>query len=414
MTVAATSAAPAAVPARLGSMTLLAEILAFACLALVVLDSSLGVAGGAVALGLAVAGGLTSVIARSWGRASRAAAEILAGSVGLVVGVGYGAQRLVEGSILLGAATVAVGMVSLVLMLGGAVHAVRATPGWWRLLALPIGFAVLQFGLMPALFGTTGAHGARTPLTSALPPGASPCSFATADGVTLQAWYTPGRNRAAVVLLPGAGGNRGSTVDDARALAELGYGVLAVDARGTADSGGHNNLWGWDGTTDIAAAVGWLAVQADVDPGRIGLVGLSMGGEQALGAIPSVPLVSAVVSEGVQARMPADVWFIDDGPRGWIERTVLTIQWTIADLWTDASTPPSLRQVAASFGSTPVLIIAADAPDERAVAADLAQRSVVVDVWQTAGIGHTGALSSDPDEWRRRVGDFLERALLAD
>jgi hypothetical protein len=59
-----------------------------------------------------------------------------------------------------------------------------------------------------------------------------------------------------------------------------------------------------------------------------------------------------------------------------------------------------------------VLIIAADAPDERAVSADLAQRARAVEVWQTSGIAHTQALASDPGEWSRRVSAFLDRALL--
>jgi hypothetical protein len=69
--------------------------------------------------------------------------------------------------------------------------------------------------------------------------------------------------------------------------------------------------------------------------------------------------------------------------------------------------------VAARLGTIPVLIIAADSPDERAVAADFASRASRVEIWQTTGIGHVGALDADPDAWRDRVGAFLARALVS-
>ena len=365
-----------------GPLAVAGPLIAFACLAFVVLDSPLGT-GRVIGIALALVGGLAAFSLGSARAAWRAFVQLFAGSVGIVVGFGYGAQRLAEGNLWLALLTLAAAVVSMAVLVVGAYRAIRLTPGWWRLLALPAAFVLSQFVLMPATFGTTGVHGLRTPLTVAPPAGATTVSFVASQGVDLHAWYTAGDNGAAVVLLPGAGGNRGSTVDHARALADLGYGVLAVDARGTADSGGYNNLWGWEGTTDVAAAVDWLSRQPEIDRGRIGLVGLSMGGEQALTAAPNVAGVQAVVSEGVQARVPADVWYIDDGFRGWIERTVSTVQWTVADLWTETSPPPSLRDIAVRLGSTPVLIIAADAPDERAVSADLAQRARAAEVWQT-------------------------------
>jgi hypothetical protein len=110
--------------------------------------------------------------------------------------------------------------------------------------------------------------------------------------------------------------------------------------------------------------------------------------------------------------MPADTWYVQDGVRGWVDRTVSSIMWTVADLWTDASPPDSLRASIERLGDRSLLVIAADAADERAVAADLEQRSSTVSVWQTTGIGHTQALHADPDGWRERVGAFLDAALL--
>lgn len=54
----------------------------------------------------------------------------------------------------------------------------------------------------------------------------------SADGVDLAAWWVPSRNRAAVALFHGSGSTRTAVLDQAAVLAERGYGVLLVDARG--------------------------------------------------------------------------------------------------------------------------------------------------------------------------------------
>ena len=84
--------------------------------------------------------------------------------------------------------------------------------------------------------------------------------------------------------------------------------------------------------------------------------------------------------------------------------------WAVASVWSDVPQPPNLRDVAEAI-QAPVLIIAADSPDEHAVAADFAARSPTVEVWQTTGIGHTEALEVAPAEWEARVIGFLDHAL---
>src|SRR5690606_16506366 len=92
----------------------------------------------------------------------------------------------------------------------------------------------------------------------------------TADGVRLAAWYVPSTNRAAVVLLHGAGSTRSNVLRHAAVLADNGYGVLLLDARGHGESEGRAMDFGWWGDADVTAAVEALAGRADVDPDRIG------------------------------------------------------------------------------------------------------------------------------------------------
>ena len=85
-------------------------------------------------------------------------------------------------------------------------------------------------------------------------------------------------------------------------LARHGYGVLLVDMRGYDGSEGDPNAFGWGATNDIDAAVAWLRRRADVDPGRIGGIGFSVGGEQMLEAAAGNARLRAVVSEGAGER----------------------------------------------------------------------------------------------------------------
>jgi dipeptidyl aminopeptidase/acylaminoacyl peptidase len=79
-----------------------------------------------------------------------------------------------------------------------------------------------------------------------------------------------------VVLVHGTSADRSSLLFETGFLAEAGFGVLAFDVPGQGASQGRTR-WGVPERRAIRAAVDWLSVQADVDPGRIGGFGASMG-----------------------------------------------------------------------------------------------------------------------------------------
>ncbi len=143
-----------------------------------------------------------------------------------------------------------------VLLAWGAAALVRATPGWWRLLAVPAAMALLWFVLLPL---TLAVNATSRPPGPPAPVSYQDVAFRTADGVRLSAWYIPPRNGAAVVLLPGAGSTCGTVLGRAAVLARHGYGALMTDTRGHGRSGGHAMDFGWWGDRDIAAAVSFLA-----------------------------------------------------------------------------------------------------------------------------------------------------------
>ena len=137
------------------------------------------------------------------------------------------------------------------------------------LVAIPVGFAVYLTHL-PA---RRAVHDAElgAPKRSV--------TLSTRSGVELRGWYVPSRNGAAVAVMHGTGSNRLSVADHARLLAHHGYGVLLFDLHGHGESGGRSPSVGWDASEDVAAATRYLAARPEVADHRVGVIGVSLGGE---------------------------------------------------------------------------------------------------------------------------------------
>lgn len=386
----------------------------------------------AVAVGLAVVVGVDGTPAWQVGRLVlvalaaaavwRAAGAALLG-VGILavpVGVGIAGPHVVKA----GSAPLAVGgtllllggLAALALGVAGLVHRAHPVRGALTVVATVAAFGLAMWTIAPAVAATNvprPALGDRTPADLGLP--FERVRFDARDGVSLSGWYIPSRSGAAVVLLHGAGSTRSNVLDHAAVLARHGFGVLLYDARGHGRSGGRAMDFGWHGDEDIAGAVELLRRRTDVDPGRIGAVGMSMGGESAIGAAGSNPAIRAVVAEGATNRVAGDKeWLSDEyGARGAVTEWAASLTTGITDLLTDAAPPRPLRDAARRAAPRPMLLIAAgDVTDEPLAARWIARASPTsVRVWVAPGTGHTDALRTHPDAWEQRVTTFLRGAL---
>ncbi len=402
-----------ALGARLGPVLLTAEGVALVAVLLAADGSPLGRAVRAAAA--AAMTGLAAWLMSGSGRAGRGAVALVAGIAGTVTGAGIASAQARAGvSVALLAALVA--LVAGVIRVGlGGVLLVRAVPGWWRLLAVPAALAFLVFVLFPltiAVNATNRLPDTREPLTPASRGLAyRDVILRTSDGVPLAAWYVPSRNGAAVVLVPGAGSTRSTLVGHAAVLARYGYGALLVDTRGQGRSSGHAMDFGWYGNRDITATVSWLERQPDVRAGKIAVLGLSMGGEQALVAAGSDPRIRTVVAEGVTGL--ADHGWLPHGPDGLAQRGLDWVMYTAAGLLSGARPPMSIPGAIRAAAPRPELIIAGGAMPDEPVAARWFQAAAPasVQVWVAPGAGHTGGLTANPAAWQTRVTAFLHAAL---
>ena len=175
--------------------------------------------------------------------------------------------------------------------------------GRWRNRALAVTGGVLGvvFVLGPVGLGIVATHKWREPVGA--PPSAAyrAVTFQAADGLELAGWYRPSRNGAAVVVVHGGSSDRKGSVAHARMLARRGYGVLLYDARGRGESEGSENNYGWDWPKDVAGALAFLKARDDVDPERIGALGLSTGADVLLEVTAQRDDVAALVADGAAA-----------------------------------------------------------------------------------------------------------------
>ncbi|HEX6417117.1 MAG TPA: alpha/beta fold hydrolase [Acidimicrobiales bacterium] len=378
------------------------------------------------ALRVALAAGLTLAAARAVRRAgdgatvATGALAVALGLVGVAVGAGIAAPHLSKtGASAAGVAGTASLVGGLVLLALGTWWLWRGRRWWQRVALLPLLLVAAVVVALPLGVAVAVTNVPRTSLGPDTPADRGlryeDVAMTAADGVTLRGWYVPGDGGAAVAVAHGAGSTRSGALEQAVVLARHGFGVLLFDARGHGESGGRAMDFGWYGDEDVGAAVSFLAAQPGVDPGRIGVLGLSMGGEQAIGAAASDDRIAAVVAEGAEARVAGDhAWMPGEyGLPGRLQQGLDRLTYGSTDVLTAADPPVTLAGAAAAAAPRPMLLIAAgERPDEAHAARHVQDASPgSVEVWVVPGAVHTGGLDAAPDEWERRVTAFLAGAL---
>jgi MYXO-CTERM domain-containing protein len=233
-------------------------------------------------------------------------------------------------------------------------------------------------------------------------------SFTTSDGLDLAGWYVPSRNGAAVIAFPGRNGPQAHT----RMLARHGYGVLLFDRRGQGDSEGDPHGFGWEGEKDIKAAIAFLQQRPDVDPDRIGGLGLSVGGELMLHAAAETPDLKAVVSEGAGSRSVGEFRKMPDAP---VQMQALETMITAGiTLFSNSPPPPLMHDIVGRIAPRPVFIIwTPNGVDTEALNREYYEAAgEPKTLWEIPESRHVGGLAARPEEYERRVVGFFDDALL--
>ena len=285
---------------------------------------------------------------------------------------------------------------------------------WWRYgrrLLLTVGTALTLFVIaQPIALSYIVTHAGKAHVPAAhLGAPHQDVEFTTSDGLRLKGWYVPSRNGAAVIAFAG----RRDTQLRARMLVRHGYGVLLFDRRGEGESEGDPNLFGWEGDRDVHAAVAFLQHRPDVDPERIGAIGLSVGGEMLIEAAAESPALKAIVTEGAAFRSVRDT--LVNPERKWDSLVIMGIATAATALFTDNLPPATLRSLIPKIGHRSVFFIYGEKgqPEERPANTgfyELARGPK--EIWEVPGATHMNGAQAQPREYERRIVAFFDRALL--
>jgi uncharacterized protein len=282
----------------------------------------------------------------------------------------------------------------------------------WRTRAVAVvlgGFATL-FVVFPVTVAIVATHKYRGEIGQP-PPGYRAVHFAAADGLELRGWYRPSQNRAAVVVVHGGGGDRTGALRHARLLARHGYGVLVYDSRGRGESDGSPNVngWGWD--HDVVGALTYLRRRPDVDPERVGGLGLSTGADVLIEVGAKDRHLKAVVSDGATGRST------EDRPEGGydpVSSAYFASYFAALRVLSGDKPGPPLKKLAAQVSPTPLFLIGVGSGikerEFNRVYAEAAREPV--HYWELPDVSHSAAIRERPREYERRVVGFFDSALL--
>jgi dipeptidyl aminopeptidase/acylaminoacyl peptidase len=244
-------------------------------------------------------------------------------------------------------------------------------------------------------------------------------TFVTKDGLTLSGWLIKpdqsGGKKPAIIICHGLGANKSDFTDLAVFLARRDYFVLTFDFRAHGDSAGSRTSLGYDEQKDVNAAFHYLSSRPEVDQGRIGIFGFSLGGSTAILAAAEARTFKAVAADSAftslkdQARQAiTGDYHLPAFP--FVDLSVLSYELYFQT--TVGRVDP--ESVIASISPAPVLIIAGEGDDM--IPAENGRRLYRAaqepkELWVIPVGGHGGTVAAAGNEYNKRVGDFFDKHL---
>ena len=234
-----------------------------------------------------------------------------------------------------------------------------------------------------------------------------------ADDETLRGWYLPptAPHGAAIIITHGSGGNRTETLWHMEQLTKAGYGVLAYDQRALGESSGHTRSWGWLDARDVPLLVDFLIAQPEVNPDRIGGVGLSLGGHIIMLAGSEEPRLSAFFVDGSGAigieDFPIPQDFSEQFALLMNNLTLKAMQFHLG-----IAPPQSMREQIANIAPRPLLMVVSTLDEYEyrinqrylEVLGENAEQRVI------EGAAHVGGPALIPEEYSARMLAFFNEA----
>jgi len=244
--------------------------------------------------------------------------------------------------------------------------------------------------------------------------------FATRDGKMLSGWFIPAPDDRpkpwpCVLLLFGYGGYKEQMHEHAKLVHEGGFATFLFDMRGSGIRRGEGVTLGYKERWDLMDAVAYVRTRPDVDPERIGVFGVSMGGAVALMAAAEEPAIKAIVTDSAFADIadmirPGIVAFLGKYALPFANLIVRYAE-TMMGVRADEIRP---EKAAAKLGDRPLLVIHGleDLLTHPQSAYKIYEAaSGPKEMWLLPDCGHGLAPAVQPDEYKRRLNEFYSRWL---
>jgi uncharacterized protein len=246
------------------------------------------------------------------------------------------------------------------------------------------------------------------------------------DGLEIAGWFIPSEGSCrALVLVHGKDANRtrefdkdlsddlpGEFPDLAVALNGKGFSVLMIDLRGHGQSGHARLGFGRTERLDVRGAIDWLVTHG-CHPGRIGVLGISMGAAAGIGAASEDDRIGALVADSSFAELAR----------------LIELHWTSVTHLPAFLLPMTRKLCKHVFGCDidaarpvdeigairrPILLIHGDAdPITPAHHAERLERAAGgwADLWEPHSDRHAGVYLDDPRLYLDKVVEFFDRHL---
>ena len=234
--------------------------------------------------------------------------------------------------------------------------------------------------------------------------------------VTLQGWFLPTKAEPAnmtIILSHGYSGNRLEkglpALSLVQSLVSAGYNVLMYDFRNSGESGGALTTVGFLEKQDLLGAIDWVRNHV---PGRIGLIGFSMGATTSILAAAEDPGVSGVVADSPFHQLKP---YLQDNLSVWsrlpsfpFTRLILTILPRLTGIKPEEV--DALQAVDLVY-PRPILFIHSE--DDQAIPYTSSEmmwqkHTDRFDWWRTAQAPHVGSYSCQPQAYISRVIAFFQ------
>jgi pimeloyl-ACP methyl ester carboxylesterase len=287
------------------------------------------------------------------------------------------------------------------------------------LLVLLLEALIVIYVLVPAIGAYHTVFPVRQPISTtpqALQLDYVDVNLVAADGVKIAGWYLPSRNGAAVIAVHGMDATRLHVMPHVLPLIEQGYGALLIDMRAHGRSGGDRYPGPYTARLDVLAALAYVLEETEVDPEKVGALGLSAGASAVIQAAAEREEIAAIFVDGTGMSRTADalrpllpelrpLFFMT--PLNWMYHQ--TIQ-----ALSGHPLGPAIKTLVPQISPRPIYFVAAEGDQTEAALARRyhALAGEYAQLWIVPGVGHLGGVAEYPQEYRQRLLDFFNAELL--